>query len=297
MKGRKRSMEDLFLVSVLFLSVVFFSCFSVLLVGVQPAMCQQASEQTPGPTTAPAQPAEPTAPQTAQIQPGPAFEMIPDDGDRQDISAEVSIIHRMFGKSQMRDFAEHEIATTDIRKQPFLYFRHWARKRLPIVPSFLFLLFVSITLTLAFSKRIDVAKAACRTSFWRCMGRAILTFSLMLIFARFLFMTVIGTPLALLMIALAELVGVFGLAVGISLVGESVCARLGLNKSDWREQHPRQSRVLTAVVGSIIAALILLIPGVGNIPPIGTRIVMLIATLGAGGLLRTHLGKKGETAA
>lgn len=127
------------------------------------------------------------------------------------------------------------------------------------------------------------------------MGRAILTFSLMLIFARFLFMTMIGTPLALLMIALAELIGVCGLAVGISLIGDGVCSRLGLNKPEWKEQHPRQSRVLTAIVGSFVAALILLIPGIGNIPPIGTRIVMLIATLGAGGLLRTHFGKKSES--
>lgn len=285
MKGRRRSkMDGLTLMSAMFLSVVFFSCCGA-------AYSQDSSEQSKQPE----QTTQSNAQVTAQAEPpGQAFEMIPDDGDKQDISSEVSIVHRMFGKSQFRDFAEHEITGTDIRKQPFLYFRHWARKRLPIVPSFLFLLFVSITSSACFSNRLEVAKSACRSSFWRCMGRAILTFSLMLIFARFLFMTVIGTPLALLMIAFAELIGVAGLAVGISLVGDGVCSRLGLNKPEWREQHPRQSRVFTSVVGTIIASLILLVPGIGSIPPIGTRIVMLIATLGAGGLLKTRFGRKSE---
>lgn len=226
---------------------------------------------------------------------GPGFEMIPDDADKNDVSSEVSVLHRMFGRSRLRDFAEHEITATDIRKQPFLYFRHWARKRLPLVPSFLFLLFVSITASASFSKRLQTAKEACRARFWRCMGRAVLTFALMLIFARFLFMTQIGTPLALLMIALAQLIGMAGLAVGISLIGDGVCSRSGLNKPDWREMHPRQSLVLTSVVGTIVTTVILMIPGIGLFPPIGTRIVLLIATLGAGGLLRTRFGRTSES--
>ncbi len=181
------------------------------------------------------------------------------------------------------------------RKGPLMVFRHWAQERKPFVASFLFCLFIGLLGSAFFPNQVSVAQECCRSQFWKCLGKAILVGMTLIATVRILDLLMIANPLTTLLLALLELVIVAGLAVGVSLIGEGV-TRNSLDNSDYFKTHPRLATFTKICLGSLILAIVIQIPGAGLLPRIGIRIALLVAILGAGGLLKTKFGTQREAA-
>ncbi|MBK9142654.1 MAG: hypothetical protein IPM23_09180 [Candidatus Melainabacteria bacterium] len=181
------------------------------------------------------------------------------------------------------------------RPRPGLTFRAWANKPKPFAASFLFCAFISIIGTGFFPGFINSARAATRKKFWRCLGVSVMVLITGLMLSTILYLIEIGIPLAHLIAACLQLILLAGLCVAVSTMGHAILARAGLSSSDWAARHPRLFNLLVVFTGSILFALMVQIPGFGKVPPVGIRIAVLLALVGAGGLLRATLLKpKGE---
>jgi hypothetical protein len=178
---------------------------------------------------------------------------------------------------------------------PVLSFKHWASERKRFFPSFMFCFFAGLIGVAFFPKQIAVAQQCCTTRFWSCLGRSILILITLLISVIVLDRLVITAALATLLVAILELILIAGLAVGVSVIGERVVDRTGLAKMNFFISHPRFATFTKILIGSLIIALIVQIPGLGKLPRIGIRIATLIAILGAGGLLKTRFGTQSQT--
>jgi len=175
-------------------------------------------------------------------------------------------------------------------RTPVLSFRHWMVERKPLPATFLFCMFIGLLGTAFFPKQISVAAECCRTQFWRCLGRATLSGIVVLITIIILDRLVITESLATVLIALMQFVLVAGLSVGVSMLGDRVLERTKITNIEYLKTHPRVATFLKLLIGSLLIALIVQLPGLGKLPRIGIRIAVLIAILGAGGLLKTRFG-------
>lgn len=173
--------------------------------------------------------------------------------------------------------------------QPMRAFRSWLQSKRPFIPVFLILMFSSLTVCSFFPTQIATAQDACRRQFWRCIGKGILVTILTATAARIL-VAINFTHLALVAMAFVQFVALAGLCVSISLIGTRILDKCGLSEKSWMLAHPRWAVFFAVLIGCLIVALITQIPGLGRFPKLGLRIVMLIAILGAGGLLKTRFG-------
>lgn len=173
---------------------------------------------------------------------------------------------------------------------PLLSYKHWSSEPKRFVPTLLFCLFTGLIGVAFFSSQISVAQNCCKTQFWHCLAKASLSGITVLISVIVLDRLGITGSLATLLVAVLELVVVAGLSVGVSLIGERVVEKTGLVKIEYLKSHPRFATFTKVLIGSLIIALIVQIPGLGKLPRIGIRIATLIAVLGAGGLLKTRFG-------
>jgi len=186
------------------------------------------------------------------------------------------------------DIVAGRISENEIRHRPFLYFRRWANKPLRIVPMSFFVFVLTVILGEAIKNNLAVAREIIRRQFWRSFGTGMASVLLVLSFVRPLFISDIGSPLALLIIALVELLLLFGLSVTVSLIGETCMKRVTL--AGKFAQRPLLYRLSTAAVGTIVVGLIMALPGIGILPPIGIRLVLLFCMLGSGSLLKSRFG-------
>lgn len=175
-------------------------------------------------------------------------------------------------------------------QQPVLSFKRWANEKKRFIPTFLFCMFAGLIGTAFFPSQIAIAQECCRNQFWRSLGRATLVGMITIISVIVLDRMLITKALANLLIAVLELTLIAGLSVGISLIGDRVMAKTGLDKNEYLQTHPRLATIIKVLIGSLLIALIVQIPGAGKLPRIGIRIATLIAILGSGGLLKTKYG-------
>jgi hypothetical protein len=113
--------------------------------------------------------------------------------------------------------------------------------------------------------------------------------------ARFLFISEIGEPLAYLVLGFSQLILLLGLTVSSSLFGLAVAAKSGLSKNFQNNQGSSLGLLLETTLGTIFVSLLLLIPGISILPPIGNRLVLLCSFLGAGALLRSSFLKEPDS--
>jgi hypothetical protein len=182
------------------------------------------------------------------------------------------------------------IPEEELRKRPLLYWRRWANKPPHVVAMSLFFFVSTLVLGEVFKTTVATARQWCRKQFWRSLGRGICAVCVLLVFVRPLILSEIGIPLALLLLALVELLLIAGLAVSASLLAEALLSRASL--SSRLMKRPFLYRFCLALVGAIMLGFVLAIPGVGLLPPIGIRIVALIAELGAGGLVKALFDRR-----
>jgi hypothetical protein len=175
------------------------------------------------------------------------------------------------------------------KRRPLLAFQRWAHDRKPFVPTFLFCMFFGLVGCALFPKQIAVAQECCRSQFWSCLGKSIMIGMIVGTSYWIIDQIVIAQALATVLIALWQLALLAGLAVGVSLIGEGL-TRGNIAKSAYLTTHPRLATFIKLLIGSLTLALIVQLPGAGLLPRIGIRIALLVAILGAGGLLKTKFG-------
>lgn len=163
--------------------------------------------------------------------------------------------------------------------------RDWANKPKPFLGAFLFSCLVSGLAIAFFPGTVKNARRVCRKHYWKCFGRALLTnISLFMLFRIFI-ESQLTVPLAILFAGTLELLLVAGLAVSICMIGESLLTKLKFDKIASFSSRPAIRNLLIIITGCLVTALIVQIPDLGKLPRIGVRLIMLIATLGEGGLL------------
>lgn len=176
-------------------------------------------------------------------------------------------------------------------RQPMRAFRSWMQSKRPFFPVFILLMLSSLTVCSFFPTHISTAQDVCRRQFWQCIGKGALVAILVATASRIL-MAISFTHLALVAMAFVQFIALSGLCVSISLIGTRILDKCGLSEKSWMLAHPRWAMFFAVLIGCLIVALIAQIPGLGRFPKLGMRIVMLIAILGAGGLLKTRFGTR-----
>jgi hypothetical protein len=188
------------------------------------------------------------------------------------------------------DVMAGRVSDIELQHRPFLYFRMWAARPPRVVPMALFVFMLTLVLGYVLTDRLTVARQTIRQQFWRSLGQGFITVVVALSFARPLFVSEIGTPLAHLLIGLIQLLLMTGLSTTVILIGETCLKRMGL--ADKLANHPRLNRFATAALGTIFVGLIAALPRIGMLPPVGIRLALLFCMLGSGGLLRSNFGAK-----
>ena len=172
----------------------------------------------------------------------------------------------------------------DIRQQPFRYWRYWSNEPKPFAPTFLFCLTTSALAWLIAPAWLERAEGASRRRFWRTLLIGLTLVCVALGLARLLFLTHIGQALAVLVIGVVELGLLAGLAAASSLIGGALIGRLCPPYRSWQPRRPFVRRAAAVALGTAVITALVLLPGLGHLPRVGIRLVMLFACLGLGGL-------------
>jgi hypothetical protein len=164
---------------------------------------------------------------------------------------------------------------------PRMLWFHWANGEKRPVAAFLFLLFFSVTLSALFPRWTAKAQVECKTHFWRSLLFGVLVVAVAVVAMRLSLATLLGWPLAILIMGGLQFLALTGLTAMIVLMGQSIGFYL---KFETLIKRPDVRRLAYIVIG----ALLLQIPGVGTLPRIGTRLVALLAMVGIGALFRAR---------
>jgi hypothetical protein len=168
---------------------------------------------------------------------------------------------------------------------PRMLWFHWANGEKRPIAAFLFLLFFSVTLSTLFPKWTAKAQVECKTHFWRSLLFGVLVVAVAVVAMRLSLATLLGWPLAILVMGGLQFLALTGLTAMIVLMGQSIGFYL---KFETLIKRPDVRRLAYIVIGALICALLLQIPGVGTLPRIGTRLVALLAMVGIGALFRAR---------
>lgn len=172
--------------------------------------------------------------------------------------------------------------------RPMMQWREWANQPKPFLRSALFILFFSVVLWAAMPKRLELAESPVRTRFWRSFLLGVLVVAVGVVFARVSIRTMLGWPLGMLALAVLEFALLSGLAVMVSILGQRIGQLLALTRWPLVGSRDSARRFAELLMGALVCALLLQIPALGPLPPLGTRLVSLLAVLGLGGIFRTR---------
>lgn len=169
--------------------------------------------------------------------------------------------------------------------RPMLLWYYWANQPKRFLPSLAFLLFTSILISSCAPRWMVSAQGECKHHFWRSFLQGILAVAVAITAVRCGLITMIGWPLAVVLAGCLQLALVGGLSVLILLIGQAFGHYLRMDK--WITR-PDVRRLACILIGCLLIAALLQIPGVATLPRIGTRLVALLAVVGLGGLFRSR---------
>lgn len=169
--------------------------------------------------------------------------------------------------------------------RPMLLWFHWANLPKPFGPCFLFILFISVSVTSVMPVWVKKAEMFCKQSFWRTFFVGCLIATLTITLIRGALLSMFGWPMSVLVAGAFQLSLLVGLSVMVLLIGESLGYYL---KLDAWIKRPDVRRLACLVLGTLICVALLQIPGIGILPKIGTRLVAMLALVGLGGLYRSR---------
>lgn len=193
------------------------------------------------------------------------------------------------------DFVKNFLLSTnreDAQFRPMLQWRRWAEQKQPFLRSWLFCLFTSWSFWILIPKKLQAAEQVCRKEFWTCQLNGFALAGICLILARAAFLTHLGWPLGILLIALFQLGLLLGLTIIVSLSGHRIALLLRLGKWPLFSSRRGLCRFGELFLGTLLCAAILQIPVLGDLPRIGTRLVALFCLLGLGSLYKCLKGQE-----
>jgi len=183
-----------------------------------------------------------------------------------------------------------------LRARPLLYWRVFAERPLPPIRAAIFLLFFNLLICFVFKRRIAVASSCIRKSFWKSLGVGIIAVFLMASMTRICHETELLVPLGEFTLSVLQFLCLCGLAASSRTLGHAALQKLKIAQPEDGAEPTVLQYLIWIVVGTILVALVVLIPAVllHNVwfPKLGTRIGMWLSMLGLGALVRTKLGRK-----
>jgi hypothetical protein len=174
-----------------------------------------------------------------------------------------------------------EIKQEDVTRRPLVYWRSWANQRLPFGRILGLLIIVSLTINYFIEPKILEAGLIYRQKWLRCFSIGVLLFTFGMIGAGIMSRMGLFAPVGVLLIATIQLSALIGLTIGAHAIGDTTLKLSGLNN---KFPKPWLKTLSKFTVGCLLLSLFLLLPGVGRLPRMGTRMLALVAAAGAGSI-------------
>lgn len=234
-----------------------------------------------------AQPASPaTQPASPATQPASTrnlfYSYLGEQPEQSAGPVEVLLVEKLFpGKSV-------EETPFGAKYRPMLQLRYWANQRQRFFPAFAFCFGAACILWIPFGKKLEAAAALTRGRFWRALFVGVMVSMIILTLAKLFFVSAVGWPAGILTIGILQLGMTAGLVVMVNVVGEAIARVIRLMHVSFIAERPVLQRGVFLLIGSIILAGVLLIPGPMHLPPIGTRLILLFALVGLGALYKSQ---------
>lgn len=144
--------------------------------------------------------------------------------------------------------------------------------------SLVFWFILAVILAAILPRQISLAASQCRTAFWPTFGVGLLSiviFTVLVIFAAFLTLVLIGIPILITLITVGIVIKVFGRVIIFYFFGDLLA----------RAFNKKSPTTIAAVIFGF-----LLVSFIGLIPIIGSLFSMVISILGWGAVIRTKFG-------
>lgn len=196
-----------------------------------------------------------------------------------------STIGQLFHHLPMPEIIAEKPLKGNVRHFPVLYWRLWADKPQDPFIAFLILMAVSNLVWFLLPKSLTGAAQALGRNFWSSFAHGLVALCGTLLAIRVLFMSVVGSPVSYFLIAAIETGFFLGVSISGLVMGRAILHKLNLLKSE--EKNTAKERALYLACGMAILSLMLLIPELGEIPRLGTRLVSLYCILGMGALIHS----------
>lgn len=190
------------------------------------------------------------------------------------------------------DPALADISAELMHRRPLLVWRTFAELPLPPIKTFLFLLFADLLICLAFRHRTQIASMRTRSNFWKSLGVGVIVLILGTTCSRLCSETFILRPLASVLLGLLQFFCLAGVAVSSRALGSSLLSKLRILKADTITERPIRSLIASVLVGTLIISALAILPGLGSLPRLGARLLILFSMLGLGAIFSTRFGKK-----
>ena len=172
--------------------------------------------------------------------------------------------------------------------RPFVHWTRWANKRQPFGRAALVLFIAAMVAWIVFPQRLAAAQSECMSRYWRSLGTGMLTVYVPIMLIRFALRTEIGWPLAIVMIGGLQLLLLLGVVVVCAMIGNTFCHYLTLNKWEALSRSPSRLRSAHLLIGALMLSALLQLGSPFGLPPLGTRLVVLLAMAGLGALYRVR---------
>jgi hypothetical protein len=170
-------------------------------------------------------------------------------------------------QSSSGDLASH-LHDDYVLRYPLMYWREWSNQKLPPLRVLVFMLILVTAVQLLFGTQSESARVVYDQKRLRMFGIGALISVLGCVVAGFLYRLGLFAPLAGLLIALVQLINLFGLTVAAQSIGIGFLKLLKLEQ--W-QQSSKQGLLVRAWAGAFLLSLIALIPRIGALPPLAGR--------------------------
>ena len=201
-----------------------------------------------------------------------------------------SAILRWLQKKNM--VPEHWQAEAKPAFRPFASWTRWINNRVLFFPSASFILVASLLSWYFAPQLMDQAESESEKNYWRSLGTGLVAIVCSMMLIRSVLITLIGSPLAIILIGIMQLFLVLGISVITSMIGRSISFYAKVPSLSWFATRRNALRLCELTIGSVVIALLLQLGSPGGLPRVGTRLALLVAILGTGAILRIIAARK-----
>jgi hypothetical protein len=183
---------------------------------------------------------------------------------------------------------EHPALRERLGFRPMLQWYFWANRPKPFFPCLVLIFVFGVIVSCAAPGILKAAESQIRQRFWMSLvaGGVILAIGLCVV--RIAILSYFGWPMGIVVSGLMQFALMCGVGAFTSLIGQTLGYYLRVDKWPLFANRPDARVFVHLLLGAVLCALLLQIPGFGLLPRIGTRLVGLLAVLGLGSLYRAR---------